>query len=59
MTLITCTLTNTTFNVKKICKVSEMPKNAFSYWTAYTPNGVYDIFMTPNGVYYSKPARNY
>jgi len=57
MLQITCTIANKTFNIKKICKVCDMPKSCRNYWTAFTPAGMYDIWITDNGVLYSKPLR--
>lgn len=47
MATITCTVQNRSFNVKKVCKVSEMPKNATFYFTCFTPQGVVNIYATP------------
>lgn len=57
MPTIIDTISRQTFKVKKVCKIVEMPKSATPYWTAFTPNGLYDIYRTDTGVLYSKPVR--
>lgn len=57
MATITCTVQNRSFNVKKICKVSEMPKNATAYFTCFTPHGIVEIYATPSFIYYATPAK--
>ena len=57
MNLIKCNVSTKEFNVKKICKFCDMPKNANMYWSAYTNEGIYDIYRTDSGVLYSKPLR--
>lgn len=59
MTIITCNVAKVEFKVKKICKVSEMPKSATQYWSAFNDTGIYDIYRTDAGVLYSKPAKTY
>ena len=58
MTTIIDNINVRTFKVKKVCKISEMPKTVQYYWTAYTINGIYDIYRTDSGVLYSKPVRH-
>lgn len=55
---ITCSLTNRQFKVKKVCKVSEMPKNAGYYFTCFLSNGnIQDIYRTDSGVFYATNQR--
>lgn len=53
MNIQICTLLKKEYKVKKICKVSDMPKNANYYTTAYTDNGVVNIYRTDAGILYS------
>lgn len=41
------------YSIKKICKVSEMPKNANYFDTIYQVDKVYNIYMTISGIYYA------
>lgn len=54
MIQINCQLFKKTFEVKKVCKVSEMPKSAQFYFTAYFDKQSQEIYRTPNGVLYAK-----
>jgi len=57
MMKIKCNVLKKEFNIKKICHISEMPKNAKTFWSVYTDTGVYEIYKTAAGVLYSKPLR--
>lgn len=52
---VNCNISKRTFQVKKICKVSEMPQSANYFFTAFTTEGIYDIWRTDAGIFYSKP----
>lgn len=45
------------YNVKKVCKHSEMPKNANYHDTIYIDNYCQDIYKTDNFVFYAKHPR--
>ena len=58
MTII-CRVANQSFEVKKICKVCDMPKTAQHYWTVFLFNGnMQDIYRTDSGILYATQERN-
>lgn len=54
MKILKCWLTLRTFQVKKICPISKMPKSAVYYTTIFVENQSFDIWKTPNFVYFAK-----
>lgn len=52
---IKCNVTGKSYNVKKIVeKISDMPQSATFRYQAYTDDGMYNIYVTPNMQMYAK-----
>jgi hypothetical protein len=54
MITIHCELMNKDYQVKKVCKISEMPKNARFFNTAFFNKQSQDIYRTDGGIFYAK-----
>lgn len=52
--ILKCQLTGKTYNVKKVCKIQDMPKSA-NYWdTIYIDRYSQDIYKTDSFIFYAK-----
>ena len=54
---IQCEVTKTKFQIKKTCKIAEMPKNAKYYHTIYISSGMQDVYYSNSGIFYATPLR--
>jgi hypothetical protein len=56
---LNCELSNKVYIVKKICKITDMPKNASYFDTIYYNKESQSIYRTDSGIYYAKPFNKY